>query len=80
MTNERRDEREKSVDTQDLVEPQRKHGPALHDGVPEFEPLEDEDDLDDNFPEFPTTHELIMKDHLCSRSQPIWHEGRVCFV
>lgn len=49
------DEQEESVD--------ENGGSALHDGEPEFEPSEGEDDLDDDTPEFPTTHELIMKDH-----------------
>ena len=54
------DERESSLDAK---EPQKKSGPTLHDGEPEFNLSEDEDDLDDDTPEFPTTHELIMKDH-----------------
>lgn len=57
------DEREKSVDANDSAETLTKRGPTLHDGEPEFDPLEDEDDLDEDTPEFPTTHELILKDH-----------------
>ena len=40
-----------------------KRGPTLHDGEPGFEPSEDEDELDEDTPEFPTTHELLLKDH-----------------
>lgn len=57
------DERERGVDAQNPSEPQKKRGPTLHGGEPEFEPSEDEDDLDEDIPEFPATHELTMKDH-----------------
>ena len=49
------DEQEESVD--------EKGGPTLHNGEPEFEPSGGEDDLDEDYPEFPTTHELILKDY-----------------
>ena len=38
--------------------PPSNHAPAADD-EPEFDPSDEEDDI----PEFPTTHELIMKDH-----------------
>jgi hypothetical protein len=52
------DEREED---QNSTEPRKKSGPTLLDGEPEFDLSQDEDELDDDTPEFPTTHELIMK-------------------
>jgi WD40 repeat protein len=57
------DEREEGADANDSTEARVKRGPTLHDGEPAFERSEDEDEFDEDTPEFPTTHELLLKDH-----------------